>query len=116
MENRKTVIFYLSSAAAVFLLFCLWYFASEGRYEAYSLEREAVIYTAEEAEAAKVININTADAEELAELPHIGEAIAGRIIAYREEKGGFSSAEEIMSVKGIGENIFNDIKDNIAVE
>ncbi|MCD8090464.1 MAG: helix-hairpin-helix domain-containing protein [Clostridiales bacterium] len=115
MENNKTVIFYISAAGCVFLLFFLWYFTSEGRYEDYNTEREAVLYSAEEAEAAEVININTAGSEELSSLPYIGEKIAERIIAYREENGGFASPEEIMNVKGIGENIYNDIKDNITV-
>lgn len=120
MESRKTIFFYISAAAALFLLFCLWYFTADKGLEAYQTEREAIAYRAEEAweeeEAARLININTADKEELASLPHIGEVIAERIIAYREENGDFRSAEEIMNVKGTGENIYNEIKDNIIVE
>lgn len=61
------------------------------------------------------ININEASAEELAELPGIGEVIAGRIVEYREEYGGFESVEEIMEVKGIGEGRFEGIKGLITV-
>ena len=62
-----------------------------------------------------LININTADIEELKSLPGIGDAIAGRIIDYREENGGFDTIEEIMEVSGIGEKIFEAIKEQIIV-
>ena len=64
-----------------------------------------------------LINLNTATEEELAEnLNGIGPAIAKRIINYRETHGGFSRIEEIMNVKGIGEKIFERIKNDITVE
>lgn len=63
-----------------------------------------------------LININTASASELSEnLPKIGKAIAGRIVEYRETNGNFNSIEEIMNVSGIGEKIFEGIKDKICV-
>ena len=61
------------------------------------------------------VNINTADAAELATLSGIGEAKAESIIAYREENGDFSSIEEIMNVNGIKEGIYAQIKDDICV-
>ena len=62
------------------------------------------------------ININTANSEELQSLKGIGPSTASSIIAYREEYGGFSSIEEIMNVKRIGEKTFAKIKDRISVE
>ncbi len=62
-----------------------------------------------------LVNINTAERDELMKLDGIGEVIAERIIEYREENGGFSSTEEIMNVKGIGEKRYENIKDNICV-
>ena len=62
------------------------------------------------------INLNTATAEELMTLPGIGESKAGDIIAYREENGGFSSPEEIMQIRGSKEGLYNRIKDDIKVK
>lgn len=61
------------------------------------------------------LDLNTAGAEELIRLPGIGEKRAADIIAYREEKGGFSAIEEIMEVSGIGEKTFAKIKEEITV-
>ncbi len=62
------------------------------------------------------ININTADEETLSEnLTGIGPAIAERIISYRNHYGGFQTIEELKNVKGIGDKIFQKIKDNITV-
>ena len=62
------------------------------------------------------LDLNTATAEELATLPGIGPELAGRIVAYREEQGGFGSIEEIMEVSGIGEGKFAALKGRITVE
>lgn len=61
------------------------------------------------------INLNTADISELMTLPGIGESKAQSILSYREETGGFASAEEIMNITGIKEGIYTKIKDYITV-
>ena len=61
------------------------------------------------------VNINTAGSEELQTLPGVGPAIASRIIDYRNTKGSFESAEDIKSVSGIGEKIYEKLKDEICV-
>ena len=60
------------------------------------------------------ININTATKEELESLPSIGEAKANNIIEYRE-KNKFESIEDIKKVNGIGDSLYEKIKDNIEV-
>ena len=61
------------------------------------------------------ININTADATKLEELPGIGATKANSIIAYREEVGGFKSIEDLKNVSGIGDATFEKLKDYITV-
>lgn len=61
------------------------------------------------------LDINTATKEELMELPGIGEKKAQAIIDYRNEYGAFLDAAEIMEVDGIGEGIFEKIRDLIRV-
>ena len=62
------------------------------------------------------VNINTADENTLSEnLTGIGPAIAERIISYRNHYGGFQTIDELKNVKGIGEKIFEKIKDDITV-
>lgn len=62
-----------------------------------------------------LIDINRASAEELCELPGVGEATAQKIIAERESGGPFSSPEDLMRVSGIGEKKFASLKDLICV-
>lgn len=62
------------------------------------------------------ININTATKDELSQnIKGIGEVLASRIVEYREQNGNFNSIEEITSVRGIGEKLFNKIKNHICV-
>ena len=61
------------------------------------------------------ININTASASELESLPRIGPKVAERIIEYRTQNGNFKRIEDIMKVRGIGEKVFDEIKDLITV-
>lgn len=63
-----------------------------------------------------LVNINTAGKEELMTLPGIGESKAEKIIAYRDENGGFSQTEDLMLISGIKEGLFNKVKDYICVK
>lgn len=62
-----------------------------------------------------LINLNSASMEELMTLSGIGESKALAIIQYREENGRFASIEEIKNVKGIGDGIFEQIKESITI-
>lgn len=55
------------------------------------------------ASAEFTVDINTAAADELAQLPGLGPTIATRIIAHRETHGPFASPEALLDVPGIGE-------------
>jgi len=62
------------------------------------------------------INLNTATAEQLMELPGIGESKAAGILEYRAKAGKFTDIKELMNVSGIGEAMFEKIKDKVVVK
>ena len=68
------------------------------------------------AELPAAVNLNTAGKEELCALNGIGEVLAERIIAYREEHGNFERIEDITKVNGIGSSIFERLQGQIAVD
>lgn len=61
------------------------------------------------------VNINTASAYDLRNLPEIGEQLASGIVEYRMQHGPFGTVEDIMNVDGIGRSRFEAIKDLITV-
>lgn len=63
--------------------------------------------------AQSTVNINSATAEELKTLNGIGDSKAKSIIEYRDKNGGFKSIDDIKNVDGIGEKMFEKIKDSI---
>ncbi len=65
---------------------------------------------------AQTINLNSASAEDFMRLPKIGKVMAQRIIDYRDKHGRFSSINELLNVKGIGEKIFERIKGEVTIE
>jgi competence protein ComEA len=62
-----------------------------------------------------LININTASAAELESLPGIGPVLAQSIVDYRETHGPFGTVEEITEVQGIGQAVFEGIRELITV-
>ncbi len=65
---------------------------------------------------AGLININSANAEKLCELPGIGEETAEKIIAYRQKNGAFIEVEDLLNIEGIGKTKFERIRDYITVK
>ena len=61
------------------------------------------------------ININSATVTELMQLPKIGAKTAERIVAFRQQHGGFRRVEEIMNVKGIGEKSFAKLRPHLTL-
>lgn len=63
-----------------------------------------------------LININTADENELQKIRGVGPSIAGRIVEFREQNGKFQTIEDIKKVRGIGEKTFAKMKDSITTQ
>ncbi|MGX7111266.1 helix-hairpin-helix domain-containing protein [Gemella cuniculi] len=62
-----------------------------------------------------IININTANKEQLMKISGVGKTKAEAIIEYREKNGDFKKKEDITKVKGIGKSTFEKIKEKIEV-
>lgn len=84
--------------------------------ETYVESEDTADVSSEGSDAAQnaVVNINTASAEELMSLNGIGEKTAAAIIEYRKDSP-FEKPEDIMNVKGIGEKKYENIKNSICV-
>lgn len=61
------------------------------------------------------IDLNTASLAQLMTLDRIGEVVAQRILAYRDQNGPFAAVEDLMKVKGVGPKVFDRNKDRITV-
>jgi len=81
-----------------------------------SLQHPGNTGTAQPPSTDRRLNVNTADGNALQALPGIGPVLAQRILDYREAHGKFVRPEDIKNVKGIGDSIFEQIEDLIAIE
>jgi competence protein ComEA len=105
-------------AAALCLCLLLGFFLGSLRVRSRSAEVTVISRApAEEIRAVPggQVNINTADKELLQTLPGIGPALAARIVAYREENGGFRFLYELTNVKGIGSSTFEALQELITL-
>ena len=72
--------------------------------------------TAALADVPGVVNLNTADAAQLAYLPRIGGKAAQQIIDYRTAHGPFHKATDLMQVKGFGQKRYEKLSAYLVVE
>ncbi|MFD5184191.1 helix-hairpin-helix domain-containing protein [Streptomyces sp. NPDC058372] len=61
--------------------------------------------------AGQPISLGAATAGQLETLPGVGPVLAGAIIAYRTENGGFQSVDQLRDVRGIGDRRFEDLRE-----
>ena len=63
----------------------------------------------------EIININTAEKQNLVKLPKIGTVTAERIIRFRDDYGPFKSFDDLLKVKGIGPKTLEKLKPQITL-
>jgi competence protein ComEA len=63
----------------------------------------------------QLVNLNTATAEQLDTLPGVGPTTAAAIIAYRDQNGPFTSVDQLLDVRGIGEAKLEQLRDLVTV-
>ncbi|MEO6472972.1 MAG: ComEA family DNA-binding protein, partial [Aeromicrobium sp.] len=61
------------------------------------------------------VNLNTATAEQLDELPGVGPVTAKSILDWRTKNGSFTKVEDLLDVKGIGQATLDDLRDLVSV-
>jgi len=71
-----------------------------------SIEKDYIPHT-------EIININTAEKQNLVKLPKIGTVTAERIIRFRDDYGPFKSTDDLLKVKGIGPKTLEKLKPHI---
>lgn len=101
----------LIAFAALILAGCLLYNMFSGSQQLSPVTASVTVQNVDE----NKISINTATEAELLSLEGIGKVRAAKIIEYRTENGEFSSIEEIKEINGIGDKIFEKIKDFICI-
>jgi competence protein ComEA len=66
-------------------------------------------------DSAGPVDVNTASAEMLDQLPGIGPTIAQATVGYREEHGPFGAVDELVEVPGIGEAKLAQLRELVTV-
>lgn len=61
------------------------------------------------------INLNTATAEQLTDVPGIGTALASRIVEFRDQNGPFERVDDLLKVRGIGERSLEKLRPYVTV-
>lgn len=61
------------------------------------------------------VNVNTASADQLDTLPGVGPATAAAILDERDRRGTFSSVEDLLDVRGIGEAKLEGLRDLVTL-
>ena len=104
MKIKESLRFPVIAAAYLALCVLIFIFTDLPGFTAY-VEAKPIVTEApaeELPQKEKLININTATAEELMTIDGIGEATAAKIIEYREKNNGFLDIDELQNVSGIG--------------
>jgi competence protein ComEA len=112
--NLRKLLLTKSAQAIIIVAACIIGIVSTGCTTArsYNSETSANVILGN----ARAMNINTASATELENIPHIGASLASKIVEHRERYRPFRKVEHIMWIDGISDKRFREIKDQIKVE
>lgn len=107
-----------SNLPKTFVVLFLFFIADSSIISGCSSRRSATHFHREDLDppAAFVININTADANELQKLPQVGPALAERIIEHRSRYGPFRKPEHVLIVDGVSEKRFQAFRQFVSTE
>ena len=120
MNRRERAVLLLVISAFLVGIGISYYKRAELRHQA-ALNPIAVVQDAsagplpDSAAAPTSVDLNRATPHQLDGLPGIGPTLAGRIIEYRQRRGGFHSVSELRNVSGIGEKRYSAMKDLVTV-
>jgi comEA protein len=120
VNRRERAVLLLVTAAFIVGTGIAYYRRAEFRHQA-ALNPIAVVQDTpavalpDSAAAPTPVDLNQATPQQLDGLPGIGPALAGRIIEYRQRRGGFHSVSELRNISGIGGKRYSAMKDLVTV-
>ena len=119
MKLRKAELWAILLTVIFLALTAGWQLGTRRRAPSFRVNASAQTRASERAlpaaEERAIVDLNTAGVEELKTLSGIGDALAQRIVAYREEHGPFQSVEDIKKVSGIGEKTYEANRERLTV-
>jgi len=67
-------------------------------------------------QTAAKLDLNTATAQQLQNVPGIDSTLAQNIVAFRDANGPFSSVDDLLKVSGMDQQKFNSLRNYVTVE
>ncbi len=95
---------YALVASALVLSISYWFYLGGHQGQLIEIDRASPL------EARFVVDVNQADWPEIIQLPALGEILAQRIIADREQNGPFRNLDDLTRVNGIGPKTLEKIR------
>lgn len=102
------LVFFCSVLAALSTIACVR--LPRRHAAAGAAETDRAAHSSARAVTTPLVNINRATREELERLPGVGPALAGRIVDHRERHGAFRRVEHLLTVRGISERRFAELR------
>lgn len=73
------------------------------------------IFAAKKKPPAQPVNINTANSEQLQQVPGIGPATAQKILQMRKSYGSFKSVDDLLAIRGLGQKRLDKMRKYLTV-